>query len=337
MQAIVQRRYGGPEQFALAEVPVPQPGPEEVLVRVAAAGLDRGTWHLMTGLPLLVRLGFGLRGPKHPTPGRDLAGTVTAVGEQVADVEIGADVIGTADGSFAEYAVVPTSRLAPKPASLSFAEAAILPVSGGTALQAVRKARIRPGDRVLVIGASGGVGSYTVQLAVAAGARVSGVCSAVKADFVRSLGAEEVIDYARGQIPAVEANYDVIIDTGGNRPLATLRGLLAPRGTLIIVGGEQGGTLAGGIGRQLRALAVSAVQQQRLVPLLTREVGSDLAELARYVEAGTLRPTLDRTYPLGQAATAMTDLVAGRVRGKVALTLTPADDEGPPHRATTQA
>lgn len=330
MEAIVQRRYGGPDQFALAQVPTPQPGPGEVLVRVQAAGLDRGTWHLMAGLPLLVRLGFGLRRPKCPTPGRDLAGTVVAVGDQVAGVEVGADVMGTAGGSFAQYAVVPTNRLADKPTSVSFAEAAVLPVSGGTALQAVRQARIKPGDRVLVIGASGGVGSYAVQLAVAARARVSGVCSSPKADFVRSLGADEVFDYTRGDISAIEGGYDAIIDTGGNRPLTTLRRLLAPRGTLVIVGGEGGGTLAGGIGRQLRAMTLSPLRRQRFVPLMSRELGADLAELARCVDAGTLRPTLDRTYPLAQAATAMADLLAGRVRGKVALTPSPADGDPRP-------
>ena len=321
MRAVIQRRYGGSEQLRLADINAPGPGSHDVLVRVGAAGVDRGTWHLMTGLPYAVRLGFGLRRPKFPVPGRDVAGVVEAVGDQVTRVAVGDAVIGTADGSFAELAIVPDHRVAHAPDGLAMEEAAVLPVSGLAALQAVRDAgRVRAGQQVLVIGASGGVGSYAVQIAAAHGAVVTGVASGAKTDLVRGLGATRVIDYTREDIDADGTRYDLIVDLAGNRPLAQLRRSLAPAGTLVIAGGENGGRWLGGTQRQLAAIARSPFVDQRLTALLSRENSEDLATLSNLVEQGLLRPALERTYALHEAGKAIDHLAAGHVRGKVALT-----------------
>ncbi|MEN8704919.1 MAG: NAD(P)-dependent alcohol dehydrogenase [Nocardioides marinisabuli] len=321
MRAITQHRYGGTETLQLTEIETPTPGPDEVLVRVRAAGVDRGTWHLMAGRPYAVRLAFGLRRPKFPVAGRDVAGVVDRVGADVTSFAIGDEVIGTADGSYADFAVVPVTRLARKPASLSFEEAAILPVSGATALQAVRRAGVEAGDRVLVIGASGGVGSYAVQVAAARGAEVTGVASGTKADLVRSLGATRVIDHTREEIDAAGGRWDVIIDVAGLRPLSLLRRCLEPDGTLVIVGGEGGDRWLGGTHRQLAALALNPFTRQRLTALMSKETAADFADLADLADRGELRPVLERTYALGEAAKAIDHLVAGHVRGKVAVSL----------------
>ncbi len=320
MRAVIQKQYGGSDQLSVGDLPDPVPGPRDVVVSVRAAGVDRGTWHLMTGRPYAVRLAFGLRRPRHPVPGRDVAGVVTGTGEKVTAVAVGDEVIGTADGSFAELAVVPESRVAHKPAGLSFEEAATVPVSGLTALQAVRDAgRVRPGDRVLVIGASGGVGSYAVQIAAAFGAEVTGVASGAKADLVRSLGATRVLDYARDDLHD-GTRYDVVLDIAGLRPLGQLRRLLTQRGTLVILGGEGGDRWLGGTHRQLAALALSPFVKQRLTSLLSKESADDLAVLVELVEQGRIRPVLERTFALDAAAEAIDLLAAGHVRGKVALT-----------------
>ena len=321
MRAITQHRYGGTETLQLSEIETPTPGPDEVLVRVRAAGVDRGTWHLMAGRPYAVRLAFGLRRPKFPVAGRDVAGVVDRVGADVTSFAIGDEVIGTANGSYADFAVVPVTRLARKPVSLSFEEAAILPVSGATALQAVRRAGVEAGDRVLVIGASGGVGSYAVQVAAARGAEVTGVASGTKADLVRSLGATRVIDHTREEIDAAGGRWDVIIDVAGLRPLSLLRRCLEPDGTLVIVGGEGGDRWLGGTHRQLAALALNPFTRQRLTALMSKETAADFAELADLADRGGLRPVLERTYALGEAAKAIDHLVAGHVRGKVAVSL----------------
>ena len=322
MRAITQTRYGGTEQLRPCDIAAPQPGPRDVLVRVHAAGVDRGTVHLMTGQPLALRLGFGLRRPKFPVPGRDVAGVVEAVGDEVTTVSVGDAVIGTANGSFAELAVVPEKRVALKPATASFEEAAVIAVSGVTALQAVRDAgRVQAGQQVLVIGASGGVGSYAVQIAAAYGADVTGVASGAKADLVRSLGATSVIDYTREQIGHDGRRFDVILDFAGNRPIAELRRSLTDRGTLVVAGGEGQGRLLGGADRQLRAIVISPFVRQRLTSLLAHENGADLAVVASLVDEGKVRPQLDRTYVLDEAVKAIDHLVAGHVRGKIALTV----------------
>ncbi|MBO0846314.1 MAG: zinc-binding dehydrogenase [Nocardioides sp.] len=238
MKALWQEQYGGPETLTVRQEPIPAPGSGEVLVRVRAASIDLGTHHLMAGLPLVMRLGTGLRAPRQHVPGRAFAGVVEAVGEGVIRFVPGDAVLGTASGSLAELAVARDDRLAPKPASLGFAEAAALPVSAVTALQGLRDVRrIEPGQSVLVIGASGGVGIYAVQLARAFGAgRVDAVCSGAKADLVRSLGADDVVDCSRGELDAEGRRWDLVLDIAGNRPVAALRRLLTPRGTLVSSG-----------------------------------------------------------------------------------------------------
>jgi NADPH:quinone reductase-like Zn-dependent oxidoreductase len=324
MTAVVQHRYGpsGSEVLEIAEVPVPSPGPGEVLVEVRAAGVDRGVWHLMTGRPLVVRGGFGLRRPKQPTPGLDLAGVVVAVGPDVDDPAVGEEVFGVGTGAYADYAVAPAEKLATKPAELSFEEAAAVPISGMTALQAVHEqAEVRAGEHVLVLGASGGVGSYVVQVAHAAGAHVTGVASTGKLDLVRSLGADDVVDYTTTDVTAGDARFDVIIDIGGNTPLRRLRRILTPRGRLVIVGGENGGALLGGVDRQLRAVVLSPFVSQSLGFFVSKERREDIEALRDLIEEGAVTPAVDRTYPLEGAPAAVDDLAAGRIRGKAVVTV----------------
>lgn len=317
MRAVVQDRYGPPEVLRVAEIERPVAGGNEVLVRVKAAGVDQGTWHLMAGQPRIVRLGIGLRRPRMPVSGRDVAGVVEAVGPGVTSPAVGDEVYGTcASGSFAEYAVGRVSRLTRKPANLSFEHAAAVPVSGGTALQATRG--IRSGERVLVLGAAGGVGSYAVQLAKAAGAHVTGVCSTAKLDLVRELGADEALDYTRDELPA--AAYDVIVDTGGNRSLAILRRSLTAKGRLVLVGSETSGLL-GGLDRALRAALLSPFIGQSLRGLISSERGEDYAELRDLIESGKVTPAVDRTYSLDEAGAAIHHLREGHPRGKLVITL----------------
>ncbi len=255
MKALVQDRYGPPGVLELREIARPVVGEDGVLVQVHAAGVDQGVWHLMAGLPYLLRLaGYGLRAPKNPVRGYDVAGRVEAVGENVTRSRPGEEVFGTCDGAFAEYASARSDRVARKPASLTFEQAAAIPISGYAALQAVRdQAKVRPGQQVLIIGAGGGVGTFAVQLAKAYGAEVTGVASTAKTDLVRSIGADHVIDYTREDVADGRNRYDVILDIAGNRSLSHLRRALARAGTLVIVGGEGGGRWLGGIDRQLRA------------------------------------------------------------------------------------
>jgi NADPH:quinone reductase-like Zn-dependent oxidoreductase len=281
MKAIVQDEYGSaPEDvLRLAEIDRPLIGDDEVLVQVRAASVDRGTLHLMSGLPELMRImGFGFRRPKAPNPGRCLAGTVEAVGQDVTEFEPGDEVYGTCDGSFAEYARAQVGLLALKPANLSFEQAATVPVSGVTALQGVRdRAQVRPGEKVLIIGASGGVGTFAVQIAKAFGAEVTGVCSTAKMVLVRALGADHVVDYTRDDFAGGEQRYDAILDIGGNSPLSHLRRALTPGGRLVIVGGETGGRWLGGFDRQLRAIALSPLVTQKLGILGAKEKAEDLS------------------------------------------------------------
>ncbi|HYF74190.1 MAG TPA: NAD(P)-dependent alcohol dehydrogenase [Nocardioides sp.] len=322
MRAIVQERYGDAGTLRLDRVARPALADNEVLVRVRAAGLDRGTWHLMTGKPYLMRLGLGFRGPRNPVPGRDVAGIVEAVGSAVTRFAVGDEVYGVAPGSFAEYAVARDDKLAHKPAKLTFEQAAVVPISAGTALQAVTDhGRVEAGQQVLVIGASGGVGSYAVQLAKALGAEVTGVASAAKLDLVRSLGADHVLDYARDDWADGTRHYDLVLDIAGNPPLSRLRRALSPKGTAVLVGGEDGGNLTGGMNRSLRALMLSPLVSQRFAWFIAKERASDLERLAAFLEAGTVTPSIDRTYPLDEAPDAMRHLEAGLVRGKVAITV----------------
>jgi NADPH:quinone reductase-like Zn-dependent oxidoreductase len=321
MRAILQDAYGSRDVWRVAEIAVPNVTDKQVLVKVEAAGLDRGTWHLMTGLPYLGRLAFGFRRPKNPVPGRDLAGTVVAVGSAVTRFAVGDAVFGVGSGSLAEYAVALEDKVAGAPANVTATQAAVVPISGMTAMRALHDAgHLEPGQRVLIVGASGGVGSYAVQLAKAFGADVTGVCSAAKVDLVRSLGADRVIDYTHDDFADGAERYDLILDLGGSSSLSRLRRALTPRGTLVIVGGEGGGNLTG-MGRQLRALVFSPFVRQRLTMLVPKEHHADLERLTAYIEAGTVTPSVDRTYPLDQAADAMQQLIAGKVRGKIAVTI----------------
>jgi NADPH:quinone reductase-like Zn-dependent oxidoreductase len=324
MKAAVQDTYGPVDVLELREIDQPVPKDNEVLVRVHAAGVDPGVWHLMTGLPYLVRvMGYGLRTPKLGIRGRDVAGRVAAVGTNVTQVQAGEEVFGIGEGSFAEYVCARADKLAPKPANLTFEQAAAVPISGLTALQGLRDTGgVQPGQRVLIIGAAGGVGSFAVQLAKAFGAAVTGVCSTTKVDLVRSLGAEEVIDYTREDFADGARRWDLIVDTAGRRSLAHLRRALAPRGTLVIVGGEGGGRWLGGFDRQiLRAPILSALVRQRLRPFVSKERREDLVVLKELIEAGKVTPVIDRTYPLSEAPAAIRYLQEGHARGKVVITV----------------
>ncbi|MGD0997740.1 MAG: NAD(P)-dependent alcohol dehydrogenase [Thermoleophilia bacterium] len=328
MKAIVQDSYGLPNVLHLRDIDRPLIGDDDVLVRVHAAGVDSGVWHLTAGLPYLVRLmGLGLRTPKRRVPGMDVAGRVEAVGRNVAHVGPGDEVFGacgpTGDGSFAEFASVPAGRLTPKPANITFEQAAAVPVSGVTALQGLRdKGRVLPGQKVLVIGAGGGVGTFAVQLAKAFGAEVTGVCGPTKTDLVRSLGADHVIDYTRENFADGARRYDLILDNAGRRPLSVLRRALAPRGTLVIVGGEGGNPWSGGFGRQiLRAPLLSLVVSQTLLSLTADVRTRDLDVLGRLIEGGKVTPVIDRTFPLAQAPEAIRYVHDGRARGKVVVSV----------------
>ena len=321
MKAIVQDVYGAADVLQLREIARPVPGDGEVLIRVRAAGVDQGVWHLMTGLPYLIRLfGYGLRKPKTPVRGREVAGVVEAVGADVDRFRVGDEVYGTCEGSFAEYVCAREDKLARKPVNLSFEEAAAAPISGVTALQAVRDAgEVTVGQKVLVIGAGGGVGSFAVQLAKAFGAEVTGVCSTGKMDLVRSLGADAVIDYTNSDIASGGKLYDVILDTAGNRPLSVLRRVLAPQGTLVIVGGEGGGKLTGGFERSIGAPFASLFSRQKFKGLVSKETHLDLEALSSLIEAGSVKPAVDKVFPLEEAPAAVRYLHEGRSRGKVVV------------------
>jgi NADPH:quinone reductase-like Zn-dependent oxidoreductase len=320
MRAVLQVTYGTGDAFSLGEIARPSIDEREVLVRVAAAGMDRGTWHLMAGLPYPVRMVAGLRRPKHHVPGLDLAGTVESVGSAVTRFGPGDEVFGIGRGSFAEYAPAREDKLARKPASLSFEQAAATAVSGLTALRGLCEVgRLQAGQHVLITGASGGVGTFAVQIAKAMGARVTGVCSTSKVDLVRSIGADDVIDYTREDFADREHEYDLILDIGGTPSLSRLRRALTSRGTAVIAGGEAGGRWLGGTDRQLRALALSPFVSQRLTTFVNKEHFAGLERLGELADRGLLVPVIERTYPLAETPSAMRHLVAGQARGKLVI------------------
>jgi NADPH:quinone reductase-like Zn-dependent oxidoreductase len=323
MKAIVQDRYGSADVLELAAVDKPAPEDDELLVRVHAAGVDAGAWHLMTGLPYLIRLaGYGLRKPRQRIRGRELAGRVEAVGRDVTRFRPGDEVYGIGEGAFAEFARVPQKRAAPKPVNLGFEQAAAVPISAITALQGLRdKGRLQPGQRVMVIGAAGGVGSFAVQLAKAFGAHVTGVVSTTKTDLARSIGADEMVDYTREDATDGRRRYDLVLDTAGNRPLSSLRRALTPKGTLVIVGGEAEGRWLGGTERLLRAGLLSPFVGQRLLGFVAGEGADDLQALTDLIEAGKIAPVIDRTYTLDQAPEALRYWAEGHARGKVVVTI----------------
>jgi NADPH:quinone reductase-like Zn-dependent oxidoreductase len=320
MRAIIRTDYGSADVMRLAEIDRPTPGPQEVLVRVEAAGLDIGVWHVATGLPLLARLAFGLRAPRQHGLGSELAGVVDAVGAEVAGFRPGDEVFGVGAASFAEYTVAAESKLARKPATVPFADAAASAISGVTALLAVRAAGpLASGERVLVLGASGGVGSFVVQLAHAAGAHVTGVASTEKLDLVRGLGADEVIDYTTSNPVDGIQRYDLVIDMGGNRPLRVLRRALTPRGRVVIVGGEGGGRVLGGFQRAMTAGLVSLLRRQKVSGLVSVTTAPHLHELAGLLASGAIAPAIDGRYALADAPDAMRRLEARQVSGKLVI------------------
>ena len=322
MKAVVRDAYGSADVLRLGKVAKPVAGEGEVAVRVVAAGVDQGTWHVMAGMPYVMRVaGFGIRTPKNPLLGYDVAGRVEAVGANAGSFRPGDEVFGTCRGSFAEYTVARADRLAAKPGNVSFEQAAATPISGYTALQAVRDhGKVEAGQRVLVIGAGGGVGTFAVQIAKADGAEVTGVCGTAKTELVRSIGADHVIDYTEEDFADDSVRYDTILDIAGNRSLSELRRALTPRGTLVIVGAEDAGNWLG-IRRQLRAAALSPFVRQKLGFFISTERTQNLEELRSLLETGAVTPIVDRTFPLDEVPEAIRYLRAGRARGKIAITI----------------
>lgn len=334
MRAIVQRRYGSADTLELAQVAVPRVGPDEVLIEVHAAGVDRGVWHLMTGTPYLVRLlGYGLTKPRSPVLGLDVAGCVVEVGSKVTRFAVGDEVFGIARGSYAEYAAAAESKLARKPATISFEQAAAASISGITALQALTEvATVHAGQNVLIIGASGGVGSYAVQIAGALGARVTAVASSAKVPAVQALGAAHTVAYDRSDYLDGSVRYDLIVDSGGSNRLRKLRKALTPTGTLVIVGGEDGERWRTGIGRQLRALVLSRFVAQRLTSLVSKEHYRWIEQLAGYLAAGTVTPLIGARCTLERSADALRRLEAGTIAGKAVIVVRDAQERGESNR-----
>jgi NADPH:quinone reductase-like Zn-dependent oxidoreductase len=323
MKAIVRDTYGSSDVLELRDIDKPEIGDDEVLVHVHAAGVDRGVWHIMTGLPYPIRLaGYGLRAPKNPVIGSDVAGVVEAVGKNVSRFQPGDEVFGIGKGTYAEYVGAREDKLAPKLANLTFEQAAGVAISGLTALQGLRDhGKVRPGQEVLVIGASGGVGSYAVQIAKAFGAHVTGVSSTKKVEMIRSIGADHVIDYTREDFAEGQQRYDLILDIGGNSSLARLRRALTPEGTLVITGGEGGGRWLGGTDRQLRAMMLSRFVGQKLGTFISKENHEDMLVLKELIELGKVIPVIDRTYPLSEVPEAIRYLEEGHAQGKVVITV----------------
>jgi NADPH:quinone reductase-like Zn-dependent oxidoreductase len=323
MKAIVQDRFGSADVLEFRDFEDPVVGEDDVLVRVRAAGCGPDVWHLMTGKPYMARLMPGFHKMNAAVRGSDVAGRVAAVGGNVTDLRPGDEVMGVAKGSFAELAIGTTETLVRKPAGITFEQAAAVPVSGCAALQALRDvAAVRPGQTVLIIGAAGGVGTLAVQIAKAFGAQVTGVCSGPKADLVRSLGADDVIDYTREDFTDGRRRWDLIVDSAGRRPLRHLRRALTPKGTLVIVGGDGGGKWTGGFFRQiLRAPLLSLFTGQRLRPVISKETRADLESLRELIEDGPVTPIVDRTFALNEAADAIRYLEEGHPRGKVVITV----------------
>ena len=321
MQAIVHSRYGPPDALEVRDIEKPAISDDAVLVRVHAAAVGKGDWLTVRGLPYVARMRYGLPKPKHPVPGFDVAGRVEAVGPNVAQLRPGDAVFGWCDGSFAEYASVPEGQLALKPGNLTFEQAAAVPISGFAALQALRDTGgVQPGQTVVVIGASGGVGSFAVQLAKAFGAEVTGVCSTKSLEMVRSIGADHVIDYTQQDFTRTGKRYDLILEMAGNRALADLRRALTPKGTLVLVGGS-GGRWFMGTGRTLRAVVVSPFVGQRLRSFFSKPRGADLVALKELIEAGKVTPVIDRTFPLSETPEAIRYVGERSTQGKIVITV----------------
>lgn len=320
MQAIEQDTYGSAEVLRLARIPRPEIGGDNVLVRVRAASVHIGDWHVMTGLPYLLRVvGFGFRAPKARIRGTDVAGTVEAVGQNVTRFQVGDEVFGTCDGSFAEYAATAEDTLVLKPANLTFEQAAAVPTSSIAALQALRGGGIKSGQQVLLVGASGGVGLFAVQIAKSFGADVTAVCSTTKVDLVRSVGADHVIDYTREDFIQSGQQYDLILIMGGNHSLSQLKRVLRAGGTLVPVGTEAGNRWVGGKA-WIRAMLLSRLVRH-LRPLTSEPSQADLQFLTELIAAGKITPVIDKTYPLSEVPDAIRYLTAGQALGKIVITV----------------
>jgi NADPH:quinone reductase-like Zn-dependent oxidoreductase len=324
MKAIVQERFGPPDVLQLVDTDPPEVGADDVLVRVHAAALNPYDWHIMRGDPLVARLmgEVGLRKPKARVAGIDAAGRVEAVGANVRGLRPGDEVLGFCRGAFAEYAPAVADKVVPKPASLTFEQAAAVPMAGTTALRGIRDVgAVQPGHRVLVNGAAGGVGTYAVQIATALGAEVTGVCSTRNVELVRSIGATHVVDYTTEDFTDGRAHYDVVLDNVGNRPLSQLRRALTPTGTLVLNGGGSPGRVLGPVGSILRAVVVNRLVRERLRLLPHEQKREQLLTLTGLIEAGKLTPILDRTYPLADTGEALRRVEQGHARGKVVITV----------------
>ncbi|NUK50227.1 NAD(P)-dependent alcohol dehydrogenase [Streptomyces lunaelactis] len=324
MKAIVQDRYGSPDVLELREVDKPVVADHEVLVRVRTAAVNARDWHLMRGDPYLARLVLGFGRPKTKIRGTDFAGQVEAVGKDVNRFRPGDEVFGESDGAFAEYVCAPDDVVEPKPANLTFEQAAALPLAGNTALMGLRDlGRVQPGQTVLVNGASGGVGTFAVQIAKAFGAEVTGVCSTRNVDLVRSVGADRIVDYTREDFTRNGRRYDVVLDLVGNRSLAECRRALTPAGTLVLSGGgvSEGGSLVGPMGLILRGQALSRFVSQRLLVLTATPNKENLAALRELAESGKVTPVIDRTYPLREVPEAIRYLEVEHAHAKVVITV----------------
>lgn len=326
MKAIVQEQYGSPDVLRLADVDLPVPAGNQVLVRVHAAAVNARDWHIMRGDPYLARLSpdFGLRRPKVPVRGSDFAGRVEAVGPEVTGFRVGDEVFGEHDGAFAEYVCAPADRVERKPANLTFEQAAAIPLAANTALIGLRDvAKVQPGQHVVVNGASGGVGTFAVQLAAALGARVTGVCRTRNVELVRSLGAHEVVDYTRDDFTRTGRPADAVLDLVGNRSLRDLRRALAPTGSLVLGGGgnSTGGSLVGPLGLIIRGKAASLLARQRIALLTAVTSRANLVTLREFAEAGTLTPVIDRTFPLAAVPDAIRYVETEHARAKVIISV----------------
>lgn len=324
MKAVVRERYGSPDVLELKDVPKPGVTDDTVLVRVRAASLNAYDWHMLRGSPSLVRMMSGLRKPKSSAMGVDMAGRVEAVGKNVKNFRPGDEVFGARQGALAEYVVgTDESTFAPKPAGLTFEEAAAINMAGTTALQGLRdKGQIKTGQRVLIVGASGGVGTFGVQIAKALGAHVTAVCSTGNVDQARALGADEVIDYTKTDFIKSGKRYDVILDVASSGPLSARRRILEPNGILVGVGNADGSTgMASILAGLIQTAVVSRFGKQKMPFFLATNSKKDLVALTEMIEAGKVRPVIDRTYPLRETADALRYLEAGHARGKVVITV----------------
>jgi NADPH:quinone reductase-like Zn-dependent oxidoreductase len=323
VKAIVQDRFGPPEVLRLADADLPEVGADDVLVRVHAAALNPADWHILRGDPLVARLmGVGLTKPKAPVAGIDAAGVVEAVGANVRGLRNGDEVLGFCRGAFAEYACAAADLVVPKPTGLTFEQAAAVPIAATTALRGIRDVgEVRAGQRVLVNGAGGGVGTYAVQIAAALGTEVTGVCSARNVELVRSIGAAHVVDYARQDFTDGRTRYDVILDNVSSLPLSRLRGALTPKGTLVLNGGGSPGHVLGPVAGILRAVVANAFTSQRLRPLPARQNRAELLAVTGLIEDGKLLPVIDRTYPLAETAEGLRIVEQGHARGKIVVTV----------------